>query len=481
MKLTHSVFRYVSAAAIVLGLSVFLPNNQAGGAYAKSINVKSYGAKGDGTTDDTQAIKKAISAGRRGDTIYFPTGNYLHSTYLVFSNLMVSGDGASQSLITATDAASGALEFGGEKVGIQKVCVQYANPVDSTSYLANGIWFNLAKNFTVINVIVRNVSANGVSIHDSVLGGVSSSTISSPTETGVYILDCKDVAVSQNTFPLTSTAVFVNNSKLSSALAQNITIHGNQIQNSSGSTATAAIYVLGVSHCSIANNSVNNNPFGGILVQGDNLPNLGKSVDVSVTGNTFSNCALLGNINIDSNSDGSLSPKITVENVTVSGNIMKTNNPSFGILALGASPKTMSNITITNNDVENVPTAPGIYVDNTQNATLKSNTVNQTGFGSIYLGPGNNGAFVINSNVLQNCGPNSAGALPSSHNAAIDLEGKLNGGTSLTSVEIENNSYSGTTTGLADFIFDGAPAHLLKNDAINGNTTTTTLPSIVTP
>src|SRR5262249_41869159 len=101
------------------------------------------------------------------------------------------------------------------------------------------------------------------------------------------------------------------------------------------------------------------------------------------------------------------------------------------------------------------------------------------GFGSIYLGPGNNGAFKVNSNILQDCGPNSGGFLPSSQNAVIDLEPALSGGTNLTSVQIETNSYSGLTTGLSYYVYDGAPAHLLTSDIVMGNTTTTGLPSYV--
>ncbi len=481
MKVPRLAFRYIAAVVISISFVMFLPNNPANSAYAKVINVKNYGAKGDGTTDDTAAIKKAIGMGRRGDKIYFPTGNYLHSTYLEFKNLSVFGDGAAKSLITATSAANGALEFVGESVAVDQVCVQYASPADSTAYLANGIWFNDVTLFAVKNVTVQNVSANGVSVHDCLVGTISASTISSPTETGVYLLNSKDIVVSQNTFPLTSTAVYVNNSKLRSNVAQNIAIQSNLIQNSSGATLSAAIYVVGVSHCTIVNNSINNNPFGGVLIQGDNLPNLGNALYVTVKNNTFNNCALLGNININSNSTGSLLPKLTVQQVIVTGNIMKTNNPSFAIIALGSQPETMSGISITNNDIENVPTAPGIYVDNAGSSTITGNTIKTTVVGSIYLGPGNNGACVVDQNIMQNAGPNSLGAYPSSHNAVIDLEPTLKGGTNLTSVEIKNNSYSGSTTLLDDFIFDGAPAHLLKSDVVSGNTTATGLPTIVTP
>ena len=38
------------------------------------INVRDYGAKGDGQTDDTQAIRRAMAA---GDNVYFPTGWYI--------------------------------------------------------------------------------------------------------------------------------------------------------------------------------------------------------------------------------------------------------------------------------------------------------------------------------------------------------------------------------------------------------------------
>src|SRR5213078_3627417 len=52
-----------------------------------TVNVKNFGAKGDGVTDDTAAIRKAFEAVRMtpNATIYFPRGTYLvtESMYLV--------------------------------------------------------------------------------------------------------------------------------------------------------------------------------------------------------------------------------------------------------------------------------------------------------------------------------------------------------------------------------------------------------------
>lgn len=64
------------------------------------INVKSYGAKGDGSTDDTAAIRAAMAAGA-GHTVYFPAGTYQVSGYpiVIASNTHVVGDGREVSII----------------------------------------------------------------------------------------------------------------------------------------------------------------------------------------------------------------------------------------------------------------------------------------------------------------------------------------------------------------------------------------------
>ncbi len=493
MKIPCIGFRFVAALLFCLAFSLFPANCPANSAYAAVINVKNYGALGNGSADDTVAINKAIAAAKAGDTIYFPTGNYLHSVHLAFNSLNVSGDGAAKSLITATTAADGALAFSGSKVTIQHVGAECSSSSYSAANLASGIWFNAVKSFTVKAVAVNNLAGNGIAVTNSSLGNISSSTISSFWETGVLIQDSKDVVVTHNTFPITGTALSVNNSHLSSKVLQSIVLDSNNIMSLTGATRLAAINVAGVNLCLISNNSINLNnngpgnvaPFGGVFVQGDNTPDLGNALNVTVTGNRFNNCTEHGNIYVQANSDGSSAPQVTVRHVMISDNVMKFSNPSLAIFAAGFSygtkNVTMSDLIISNNDIENVVADQGIYVDNAGDVVITGNTIKQTGFGSIYLGPGNAAACMINSNKLQNSGPNVSSVSPFSHNAVIDLEPAVNGGTFLTSVEIENNFYSGSTVMLDDFIFDGAPAHLLKKDAVSGNKTTTTLPSVVTP
>ena len=59
-------------------------------------NVKSFGAIGDGRTDDTAPIRAAIAAANTlgGGVVYLPTGSYLVSGTLTFSNgVSLAGSG----------------------------------------------------------------------------------------------------------------------------------------------------------------------------------------------------------------------------------------------------------------------------------------------------------------------------------------------------------------------------------------------------
>jgi Pectate lyase superfamily protein len=61
----------------------------------KVVSVKAFAAKGDGVADDTAAIQAAINAAKAGETIYFPSGIYDVSNFVVKnrSGLSFAGEG----------------------------------------------------------------------------------------------------------------------------------------------------------------------------------------------------------------------------------------------------------------------------------------------------------------------------------------------------------------------------------------------------
>src|SRR6516164_6026234 len=66
-------------------------------------NVKDFGAKGDGTTDDTAAIQNAAAdAKTKHKTVLFPAGHYFHKGVLTFDSVPVTGVGQASVLVANT-------------------------------------------------------------------------------------------------------------------------------------------------------------------------------------------------------------------------------------------------------------------------------------------------------------------------------------------------------------------------------------------
>ena len=100
------------------------------------INVKLYGATGDGVTDDTSAIASAIAAMDAGDTLYFPEGVYRVRNIELKSDMIVQGAGWC-SVIQLLDA--------------------------TTDYQGNNNCLNIegTKNNPIRNIIIRDIKLDG--------------------------------------------------------------------------------------------------------------------------------------------------------------------------------------------------------------------------------------------------------------------------------------------------------------------------------
>ena len=85
--------------------------------FADTINVKNYGAKGDGATDDAAAIRLAYAAiPATGGCLYFPDGVYVYGSQLAFTRAIpfaIVGRGIFASILKPTFAAGDSISISG--------------------------------------------------------------------------------------------------------------------------------------------------------------------------------------------------------------------------------------------------------------------------------------------------------------------------------------------------------------------------------
>ena len=85
---------------------------------AQTISVKDFGAKGDGTTNDTVAIAAAISATPTNGTLYFPSGVYVASMSIRKSNISIVGAGSASTKMIMPSSVDGIVcELGNTALG----------------------------------------------------------------------------------------------------------------------------------------------------------------------------------------------------------------------------------------------------------------------------------------------------------------------------------------------------------------------------
>jgi hypothetical protein len=133
---------------------------------AGRLNVRSFGAAGDGQTNDTAAIQAAINAvPTAGGAVYFPTGQYRVNAPLVLrSNLVLTGDGDGPSLIQQVGADQDLLTG----TALNKIVIEKLYLVGTGAGTGSGV--NLAKGG---NDAVPYVSMRDVTVESFGLDGIA--------------------------------------------------------------------------------------------------------------------------------------------------------------------------------------------------------------------------------------------------------------------------------------------------------------------
>lgn len=124
------------------------------GSGSGGVNVKSYGAVGDGTTDDTAAINAAITAAGTSSCVFFPSGTYLvTATLQMLDGQCFYGEGGSVSALSTIEKG-----FNGNLIDMVGACSlqdMHLNCVGIT-YSGLGIYVSTGISQIIDNVFVSD-------------------------------------------------------------------------------------------------------------------------------------------------------------------------------------------------------------------------------------------------------------------------------------------------------------------------------------
>jgi nitrous oxidase accessory protein NosD len=206
---------------------------------SNSVNVRDYGATGNGVTDDGPYIQNAINAATpSGAGVFFPAGTYLFASSLVFNGLAVTGVGPTSTLLAANSSAQVVLTGTGPSIQYMQISTQ---GLTTTSLGACNVYAVHAVSFTVSNnTITQGGGFWGVSTYFSSIGAINSNYFNgdgSTSDTGVYTSFTTNCSVNSNVFQNEGTGVYLFD------YSQFMAVQNNVIGNVTYPTQQYGVYV----------------------------------------------------------------------------------------------------------------------------------------------------------------------------------------------------------------------------------------------
>jgi Pectate lyase superfamily protein len=290
-------------------------------AKAGTCSITSFGAVGDGVTNNAGAIQNAFNYAAQNNCIaLIPAGTFAYQGTLTANGIAVTGTG-SGSILKALDTNNEALTLTGNGGSISNLVMLGTGTNRQVTYQAAMIWVNRATNFTVQNVLINGGSCVGIFDAGGQGGLIENNTV-------------------ENT--LADSITNTNG-------ASNITVAGNRVLQSGDD--------------GVSNNSYVGDPgtVNGITVEGNTILNnvWGRGLEVS----GGSNITFIGNYvdNLDGYADLYIASESewgtqSVSNVTVSGNTFVDGGPNQSsaiVYNSMAGANTIAGVTIIGNQFVN--------------------------------------------------------------------------------------------------------------------------------
>lgn len=417
------------------------------------INVRDYGATGDGVTDDTTALRAAFTAGA-GKSVYLPAGTYIINRATtdtarwlpISSNTEYFGDGFNTIIkikdgynqgggtITAVTPFFVATVAGSvTNVEIHDLCIDgnranITHPAESPSliYVIQG-----SSNVNIYNCWLKNPGGDCVTIGSAGapnLGGervfIHNNIAENPGRSCFVMTSARDVVISDNLGIDAQNSYVDIETDLVTEFVGNVTITGNVFKAQIGNLGTGFACTGPGTHFNIV---CANNVFTSVT----NVASLGGSANESIkfvnntcaglyaTGNQYlievigglKNGEISGNtINIQGSSSGGIWVRGPYQ-VNVSNNTIRGSNFSTGINV--DDPYGLANpaIKITGNSVYGITAGKGIAVTGNINTVISDNYVDVQASTSNAIEVTSSTAAVVSGNTCLSSGTTAQGII----------------------------------------------------------------------
>jgi 3-phytase len=253
----------------------------------ETISILDFGAVGDGKTDNTIAIQKAIdAAAASGKTVTVPAGTFRHDGLLKLHGVDIAGTGPA-SVLYATGAKQ-ALQMTGNGGSITNLTLD-SNATERSPGTAEEAKISVfeATNFEISNVRILNSMSTGMLIRSSSEGWIHHNEVISTGSDSIHMTrGSHDIRVENNVVRESGDDSIAVVSYGSQAPTHNIEITNNQIYDNLWGRG---ITVVGGKSVKIVNNLVDGNKAGyaGVYIASEADYNTLGVKNVLVQGNTI--------------------------------------------------------------------------------------------------------------------------------------------------------------------------------------------------
>ncbi len=334
---------------------------------APIVNVKSFGAKGDGVADDTTAIQKAMDSMTNGGTLEFPAGTYKYSNELKLTrpNVKLWGYGAT---LTPTNRSGNAIWLQADNT--HAYGFTRTSP-SSWGRDCGGVGLAECYGFFVYN------SRNHEVIDTATNYGL----------TGVLIQNAHDVLIARNTvYRTTADAIHITGG------STNIRVLQNTVRENGDDMVGVAGYDGNGNEPAMSNILIEGNDFSGNY-WGRGIAVFGAK-NVTIRNNTISKVGVAAGIYIAAEDGGWNSGNN--RNILVEGNVISDNQttpPAYqpgatktghsGIYVVTTGPGAMSDLMFRNNKVDNTWTQGIRVAGNVSRTSVINTTMTRIGMAAL--------------------------------------------------------------------------------------------------